>query len=166
MKILYLTRHAKSSWDEALLSDHVRPLNARGLRDAPLMARKFAERGEPLDILISSTATRAWATASFFAQALAVPLDTVRTEPLAYLAHAATLLGLVNNFPDTADRVMLFGHNPGLSTFCADLCEHAPGELITCHTVRIDLFVDQWAHVSMGSGIVRWHDDPKRHPSA
>ena len=28
------------------------------------MARKFAERGEPLDILISSTATRAWATAS------------------------------------------------------------------------------------------------------
>ena len=89
----------------------------------------------------------------------------MRTEPLAYLAHAATLLGLVNNFPDTADRVMLFGHNPGLSTFCADLCENAPGELITCHTVRIDLFVDQWAHVSMGSGIVRWHDDPKRHPS-
>ena len=163
MKTLYLTRHAKSSWDDGILSDHDRPLNGRGLRDAPLMARLFAERKEPLDLLISSTATRAWATASFFAQALSVPLDSVHTERSAYHASAAALLSIVNGLPDHADRVMLFGHNPGMSIFCSDLCEKGPGELVTCHTVRLDLFVDHWSHVAMGSGVMRWDDHPKRH---
>jgi len=160
-----LTRHAKSSWDDSLLSDHDRPLNARGLRDAPFMARQFSGRGERLDLLISSTATRAWATASFFAQALSIPMDTVRTEKLLYLAHAATLLSVVHGLPEHAARVMLFGHNPGLTMFCADLCDNGPGELVTCHTVRIDLDVEKWSHIALGSGTLRWDDHPKRHAS-
>ena len=37
MKTLYLNRHAKSSWSDSSLDDIDRPLNKRGLRDAPLM---------------------------------------------------------------------------------------------------------------------------------
>ena len=38
MRQLLLLRHAKSSWDDPGLSDHARPLNARGRRAAAAMA--------------------------------------------------------------------------------------------------------------------------------
>ena len=39
MKTLLLMRHAKSDWDHPDLDDHDRPLNKRGLRNAPLMGK-------------------------------------------------------------------------------------------------------------------------------
>ena len=40
-KILFLVRHAKSSWKDPALSDHDRPLNQRGKQNAPLMAARL-----------------------------------------------------------------------------------------------------------------------------
>jgi phosphohistidine phosphatase len=37
MKSLLILRHAKSSWKHPELTDHERPLNKRGKRDAPRM---------------------------------------------------------------------------------------------------------------------------------
>ena len=42
MKYLTLIRHAKSSWEQAGLADHDRPLNERGERNAPMVARFLA----------------------------------------------------------------------------------------------------------------------------
>ena len=36
-------RHAKSSWFDASLDDHERPLNKRGRRDAPRMAQELRD---------------------------------------------------------------------------------------------------------------------------
>ena len=41
MKTVYFIRHAKSSWDNASIKDIDRPLNDRGLRDAPAMGLKL-----------------------------------------------------------------------------------------------------------------------------
>ena len=43
MKRLMLIRHAKSSWANPGLTDMERPLNNRGLRDAPAMAKYLRE---------------------------------------------------------------------------------------------------------------------------
>ena len=37
---LIVMRHAKSSWDSDAHNDHARPLNKRGRRDAPAIARR------------------------------------------------------------------------------------------------------------------------------
>ena len=42
---LILTRHAKSSWDDPGMDDHDRPLNSRGLRDAPAMGQWLRDKG-------------------------------------------------------------------------------------------------------------------------
>ena len=44
MKQLILVRHAKSSWKDAGIEDHDRPLNKRGERDAPYMAQVLKEK--------------------------------------------------------------------------------------------------------------------------
>lgn len=163
MRTLYLTRHAKSSWADPGMDDFHRPLNERGERDAPFMARVFKERGEPVDRLVSSPAVRAITTARSFAGALGVPDDRIQQERGIYQAPAEALLHLVNRLPDEWHRVMLFGHNPGFSDLAAHLSDATIGDLPTCATVRIDLPIDQWAEASMGLGTLVWEDFPKRH---
>lgn len=145
------------------MDDFDRPLNERGGLDARFMAQVFAGRGERSDLLVSSPAVRAITTAEFFAQALGVPRERIRRERGIYLATSRALLQLVNNLPDEAQRVMLFGHNPGFSNLAALLGGDDIGELPTCATVRIDLPVDRWGEVSAGIGHLAWTDFPKRH---
>ena len=41
MKIIFLIRHAKSSWENEQIKDHERPLNKKGLRDGSIMGEKL-----------------------------------------------------------------------------------------------------------------------------
>jgi len=164
MRTLYIVRHAKSSWSDPAVDDFHRPLNERGQRDAPFMAHAFHTRNEPVDLLVSSPAVRALSTARHFAKALGIDKGAIVEDRSLYLADLPTLLKRVNQLPDTADRVVLFGHNPGLSDLVEHLGDDDLGELPTCAVVRIDLPIDAWAEASMGLGTVVWHDHPKQHP--
>lgn len=164
MRTLYLTHHAKSSWDDPRTDDLHRPLNERGLRDAPYMARMFKERGEPVDRLVSSPAVRAMSTAREFAQAIGISPENIAMERGIYLAPAEMLLRIVNLLSDDFGRVMLFGHNPGFTELTEYISDADIDELTTCGTVRIDFTTNTWAEVSMGTGTLVWHDHPKRHP--
>ena len=163
MLTLYLTRHAKSSKDDDSLRDFDRPLNDRGLRDAPYMARVFRKRDEPVDLLMSSPAMRALSTAIAFGEALKVKKADIAREERIYLADTAVLMKVVNALPDKARRVMLFGHNPGFSLLAEQLTDRSSGDLPTCATVRIDFDLDHWEDVSRGTGSLRWIDFPKKH---
>ncbi|MEZ4485136.1 MAG: histidine phosphatase family protein [Syntrophotaleaceae bacterium] len=58
MKRLTLLRHAKSSWHDPDLNDFARPLNKRGLHDAPLMGQRLANRNFQPDWVLASPAVR------------------------------------------------------------------------------------------------------------
>ena len=90
MKTLYLCRHAKSSWADPGMDDFDRPLNERGQRNAPFMAGLFKERGEPVDLIVSSPANRALTTAKAFASALHLPADRFKQDRNIYLAERQT----------------------------------------------------------------------------
>ncbi len=66
MKTLIIIRHAKSSWANLGQNDEERPLNERGKKDAPEMAKRLKERGLKIDRFISSPARRAKKTATYF----------------------------------------------------------------------------------------------------
>lgn len=112
MRQLLLLRHAKSSWDDPALSDHARPLNARGRRAAVAMAGAFHGLGLAPEVVLVSSARRTLQTL----EAL-VPLEgTPLVEPMdeLYLAPWRNLLGTLQRVPQTARSVLLVGHNPGL----------------------------------------------------
>ena len=79
MKTLTILRHAKSSWRDATLDDHDRPLNARGKRDAPMMAARIKQAGIRPSLIISSSATRAWTTAKEIAREISYPPEFFTT---------------------------------------------------------------------------------------
>ncbi len=164
MKTLYLCRHAKSSWADLGMDDFDRPLNERGLRNAPFMAQTFAQRGEPVQLIVSSPANRALTTARYFSEALKNPVERFNLDRQIYLAERHTLSSVVGQLPNELQRVMLFGHNPGFTELTNHLSDAAIANLPTCGLVRIDIAVNEWQHITKGSGTLVWFDYPKRHP--
>jgi phosphohistidine phosphatase len=114
MSTLLVLRHAKSSWAQDGLPDHDRPLNARGLRDAPRMALHLAHAAPRPDRVLCSTALRARQTLDAVLEALPAPPPPVALEPELYLAPASRLLARLHTLPAGSPSVLLVGHNPGL----------------------------------------------------
>lgn len=55
---LIVMRHAKSAWNSAARTDHERPLNGRGRRDAPRVGAALVELGWVPDLVLSSDSQR------------------------------------------------------------------------------------------------------------
>ncbi|TCZ56264.1 SixA phosphatase family protein [Roseicella aquatilis] len=112
MRQLLLLRHAKSSWDDPALSDHARPLNARGRRAAAAIAATMRELGLSPDIVLVSSARRTLQTLEaltpFEDAALVEPMDAL------YLAPWRNILAAIREVPETARSLLVIGHNPGL----------------------------------------------------
>ena len=70
MKTLIIVRHAKSSWDDPDISDFNRPLNERGKKDAPRMAKRLKEKDLAFNTVVSSPAVRALTTCEAFVDVL------------------------------------------------------------------------------------------------
>ncbi len=113
MKTLTLLRHAKSGWDDPVARDFDRALNARGKRGAAQIGQYLADHRLVFDYVLASPAVRVVETIASLATRYALPLAP-EWERRIYLASAATLLDLIAALPDTANRVLLVGHNPGL----------------------------------------------------
>ena len=84
MKELILVRHAKSSWKDASVYDHERPLNKRGKRDAPEMGARLKLRGCEPDLIVSSSAVRALETARTVAGEIGYPLGRIVVDERLY----------------------------------------------------------------------------------
>jgi phosphohistidine phosphatase SixA len=81
MKTLYIIRHAKSSWAVADQPDFERGLNERGKKDAPRMGKRLKEKNIHPDLIVSSSAKRAYSTAKKIAKVLNYPKEQYRKHP-------------------------------------------------------------------------------------
>ena len=158
---LTLVRHAKSSWDHPGMRDFERPLNARGLRDAPVMAVRVAELRRLPDRLVSSPALRAISTARVFAARLGVPEDGIALEPRIYDASRRTLAEVVRELDPGSRHAMLFGHNPGFSELANWLATCPFDEMPTCAIASLELQVGAWRELGAGCGRLAGYLYPK-----
>jgi len=148
VKTLLLARHAKSDWETAGLRDHDRPLNARGRRDAPVMARRLRDDGVGLQRIVSSSAIRARSTADEYAAAFEL---AVVEETALYAASARTILAVASALPDAVEVAMLVGHNPGMADAVAELTGSF-AEFPTCAIAECAVDVTSWSELIDGSG--------------
>lgn len=116
---LIVLRHAKSEWSDGV-ADHDRPLAERGRREAALAGRWLRENVSGMDLVVCSSATRARQTWKRVAKQLD-PVPPLRIDDRMYAASVRGLLGVVHKLPDSANAVLLIGHNPGLEELVAEL---------------------------------------------
>jgi phosphohistidine phosphatase len=162
MKTLTLVRHAKSSWHDTNLSDRERPLNKRGLRDAPIMARRAVEVGIRPSLIVASPAVRAWTTAKIFAMELGYPVEFLQREDDIYLASLDRLLDVVASQDTGFNHLMLFGHNPGLTDFANYLSPGLTNNLPTAGIVSVEFDRDDWMLFEKPAIELLVYDYPKK----
>lgn len=162
MKILYIMRHAKSSWKDPILDDHRRPLKKRGQRDAVEMGRRLSARAVRPDCIFSSDARRAMDTAVAVTRALGIDPDQIRPRPELYHATADALRHFVRHLSDRWTRVMLFGHNPTLTDFVNPFLDSPMANLPTAGLVQLDFDCPAWQDVDPRNVTGRYIDFPKK----
>lgn len=162
MKILYLMRHAKSSWSFDDLSDEQRPLNDRGRDDAPRMGQALAKRDIKLDLLVSSTAVRALTTAALVAKEIDYNHEQIRVLPGIYEASLDMLLSVIHELPDEADSVLLVGHNPTITDVVNHLAPSPLSEdMATAAIASLHFQTEHWADVSKANAELYFFDRPR-----
>jgi phosphohistidine phosphatase len=164
MKKLIVIRHAKSSWDYPELSDSERPLNKRGMRDAPRMGARLMKTGWIPDLMISSPARRAMDTARMISRELNYPEERIRREEKLYFGGIRGMQDVIRKLDDGHDRIMIFSHNPTIEGFIDQMVggfyEHVP----TCAIAGIEFDVESWSAIG-GNGKLLFFDYPKKNRS-
>ncbi|HEY6377924.1 MAG TPA: histidine phosphatase family protein [Candidatus Dormibacteraeota bacterium] len=117
---LYLLRHAKSSWEEARLPDHDRPLADRGRHAAQRMAEHLRRQRFAPALVLCSSARRARETLELIAPALGEK-TRMRVLESVYMADAEDLLDQLRRVSRTVPSVLVVGHNPGLHDLATSL---------------------------------------------
>jgi phosphohistidine phosphatase len=164
MKTLFLLRHAKSSWKDAELADVDRPLNKRGKRDAAEMARRLAARLDPPEVIVTSPAFRALATATVMAAGIGIAPSAIEVHGHLYDAGTDELMDAIRALSDDFSRVMLVGHNPGVTETVNLLAGASIENVPTCGVAVLGLDVRTWAEVRGESATLLEFDYPKRGP--
>jgi len=157
MRRLILLRHAKSDWP-GNVSDIDRPLNARGAAAAPRVGAYVASEGlHPAHVMVSPArrTVMTW-------EAVRPHLRGLEAEivPSIYESSRTRLLDAVHSAPESADSLLLIGHNPGLQ----DLAEHLIGagsrrarmalaeKFPTAALAVIDVETRSWSGITPGAG--------------
>lgn len=161
MKTLILVRHAKAARNETAQADMERPLAERGTRDAPEMGKRLRTRGVQPDLMLSSPALRALETARLLAAPLDYTSGRIAVEQRLYPGEAPRVLEVIRGLDPGLKRVLLVGHNPGLS----ELAHRLTGErtdLPTCAVVELTFDADAWSKIGSAAPSRVRLDYPKK----
>lgn len=154
MKTLALLRHAKSDWDAGAPSDFDRPLSRRGIEAAAKMGEYMRrERGE-FERALVSPARRCRETFNQVNAGYGGSLSPQFEERI-YLASAGDLLDLVQAQDDAFSRLLLIGHNPGLTYLALELIRE---DATAVERERIAEKFPTGAYVQLSCEVDRWAD--------
>jgi phosphohistidine phosphatase len=161
MKQLILVRHAKSDWGNPELDDFDRPLNGRGKKDAPEMARRLKEKKISIDGFIASPAKRAAKTAKVFADAYDIKKKDILFKQELYLAEPNTFFQVVAEANDNWNTIAVFSHNYGITDFANKLTETRIDNIPTSGVFAVKIDCSSWKDFKEASKAFWFFDYPK-----
>ena len=161
MKQVIFLRHAKSDWGNEQLKDIDRHLNERGYSDAYLLGQWFAENKAVPDLVLCSTALRAFSTAQIFARAMDLRPEAFRLEPAIYEASLGTLCSIIAKQSEQFRCILMVGHNPGFTEVCNELGDLYFDNIPTCGLVSIKFDSENWGSAAESKGKVEYYRFPK-----
>ena len=163
MKTIYLLRHAKSSWADADLADHDRPLKPRGQRDAPAMAAHVAAHHAAPETVFCSDSVRTAHTLAHFTEVWSLKEGNTVLDAAFYLAPAKLLRKRIEALSNDINSLMIVGHNPGITDLFNELVTRDAyiSKLRTCGFAALRFDISKWSNLSKGSAKVTGRYTPK-----
>tara|TARA_B100001142_G_scaffold26074_1_gene23650 strand:- start:5431 stop:5916 length:486 start_codon:yes stop_codon:yes gene_type:complete len=161
MKRLILVRHAKSSLNQPLVSDHQRILNESGHNESKLIGQYLFNNQYTPSHIISSTATRTIETANIIIEQLKLK-NKIEKQSLIYSDSFLNILNLINNVKKQYKCIMLVGHNPTITQLINHITNVKINHMPTCGMGIIDFDVT-WNSITENGKLVDfiWPDKLK-----
>lgn len=161
-KHLTLIRHAKSSWDNANLSDFERPLNSRGKHDAPKMGQLIKHELPEIDYILCSTSQRTRETLSLLNQALNINSSDISFRDALYHPSPKVIKDMVAELPENIQHVAVVSHNPATTQLANELQNQRHFDNVpTCGVVHIQFDITSWEDISSVKGTLKEAFFPK-----
>ena len=161
-KQLLLIRHAKSSWDDFSIKDFDRPLNGRGKKDAPVMAKRLLDKDITIDAFIASPAKRARKTAELFVKEYKKEKENIIFFDELYLAATSNFLDVISKTDDRFKTIAVFSHNEGITDFANSLTETRIDNIPTCGIFAIKIKTKHWSDFNEAEKEFWFFDSPKK----
>ncbi|HTC01302.1 MAG TPA: histidine phosphatase family protein [Ferruginibacter sp.] len=162
MKTLLVIRHAKSSWEFGI-ADFDRPLNERGKKDAPAMAKRLLDKKIKIDAFVSSPAKRAKQTAELFCATYNKNQEEIIFDETLYHAPAKDLFKAVEDIDNKFSTVAIFSHNTGLTNFVNQLVDKVIIDNVpTCGIFAVTIAIDKWKDFDKVKRELLFFDYPKQ----
>ncbi|MFO8087295.1 MAG: histidine phosphatase family protein [Bacteroidales bacterium] len=143
-KTLYLVRHAKSSWKNPDIPDIQRPLLEKGKKRTKQMIDYLYEQQAQMDMIISSHAARAVATAKILAHAFQHPLAEMIIAKTIYEGNEQSTANLFFDLGSDIRHLWIVGHNPTITNFANQFLDQKIDYLQTSGVVCINFEMDHW----------------------
>ena len=159
MKTLIIVRHSKSSWKNMNLSDYERPLNKRGKKDAEIMSTELLKKNILIDYLLSSSSKRTIITSKYFIDK--IKLNQYEFFESLYHASSDKIYNSIIELKNEFKKVMIVGHNPGLTNTINLLSNISLDNLPTSGIVIIEFNISNWNEVQPKLGKAIWIKFPK-----
>jgi phosphohistidine phosphatase len=160
MRELILIRHAKSDWSNPLLDDFERPLNKRGSKNAPFMAKILKKEIQKPDLIISSPSFRTKLTLEYFLKEFEYKGEVIFEKSI-YEAPFENLLKVIKNVDDKYKTIFLIGHNPGLNDLANFLLGSFEDNIPTSGVLKIDFDTNSWKNISKDNSKLIFFKYPK-----
>lgn len=164
-KTLYLIRHAtaEEGGNTPMFRDFDRELTSTGIIESARMGKFLADTQIHLDLIVTSAAIRANATAKIFAEQLQYPVDSIQIDEDMYGGGPRSYLSLVNHLPENVNSVAIFGHNPDITFFAEYLTRDDIGGSMEKAGIVILKFdnAQKWSEVSSKMGKVTAYHSPQ-----
>jgi phosphohistidine phosphatase len=137
MKSVLLLRHAKTSKNDAAVSDDMRPLSVSGKNEVYKIGKFIRNTKLFPSLIISSTAKRAKDTSDILAESICYKKE-IQLSELLYETIPKNYIDVISKISNDVNMILLVGHNPILE----NLIELITNELISmenCSLVHIIL---------------------------
>ena len=162
MKTLLLMRHCEAgSGLAARLSDEQLALTARGSQDARRLGNGLLRHGTVPQVIASSSAQRAYQTATIIAKVLGIK-DPVTAIAALFAAGPDRYLEEIRLLPAEAQVALVVGHNPAVSRLSQLLRQAgvAGGRFIPGGLVCLEFAGRCWDDIRYHSGNCKWYLTP------
>ena len=108
------------------------------------MGLRLKNQGFSPDYVETSTALRAFSTAKIICQEINFTLQRIIKNPNLYLASISTWLEIIGKLNNDYNSVMLFGHNPGMTSLVNQVWGLPIDNVPTCGMIILEFEKIKW----------------------